>query len=451
MLKKIFALMAVVGLFAISNLTAVANNGAPYHIGDLSVDPMTFNPSEGEEAVISLTLLQDADIYVFAVDSDENVFRIHGSSLFPAEEEAGELSIVWAGLNMLDEPLADGLYNVGVRVYDEEDEIVDSGFVRNVEITSTPDEEPVAPVFSHLYADPFIFHPEDGEKTAISFSVDIDSYVTALIKEEDDVVRTFSQYEDRSVNGGSTYTFFWDGTDDGGWIVSPGLYTVEVTAEVDGLETVETVGVIVEEKEDPTALCGGYWDTQNLDDYLLCKSIEWVTEEGIFQGYADGSFGHKKNINRAETLKVIFEAFKDVSILPGDGHDHGFSDVEVDEWYMPYVRTAKFYGMLHGYPDGTMRPGSHINRVEFLKLALEASEAFTWYTIPTFHYSYYIDVDERDNPWFLDYAGISHRYELFDYDTKYTGGPRYLNPADLVTRGEVAKLLYRMHLYGLLG
>ena len=49
---------------------------------------------------------------------------------------------------------------------------------------------------------------------------------------------------------------------------------------------------------------------------------------------------------------------------------------------MPYVRTAKFYGMLQGYSDGSAGVTKNISRAEFLKFTLKASEAFTGYTVP---------------------------------------------------------------------
>lgn len=205
--------------------------------------------------------------------------------------------------------------------------------------------------------------------------------------------------------------------------------------------------------EPPVATCGGYWDTNYLSyaDYETCAAIEWATVSGIFNGYADGSFAPNNTINRAEVLKVVIEAFDGAVLLPLDGSNQGFWDVDTDSWYMPYVRTAKFYGMLHGYPDGSARLWNNINRVEFLKFVLEAAEQFAGYYIPTYNFSYYVDVNVTDpsQSWFKDYAGVAYDYMLFN--EKYVGNSYYLEPGALVTRGEVALLLYRMSSNGLLG
>lgn len=423
-------------------------------ITNLEVDPLSFNPSEGEVTTVSFTLLRDADIHAYALDEDNRRFNIHGSRTFPFPETAGEVSYTWTGKTFAGDPLDDGLYTVAVVAY-RDGNYLDSKVVEDVEITSTP--EPVPPTVSYFTVNPFRFSPDQNERTNISFRVDQDSHVTVVVKRGSSVVRTFSAYADRWTRGGVYHSFSWYGTDNFGRVVPEGVYWVEVTARVGDLEgrTYRRYVIVEyaeeeEEEEKPLKGCGGYWDTKHLNDDELCRAIEWVTEAGVFHGYADGSFGHDRNINRAEVLKVLLEAFEDVDILPSSPHNYGFWDLNPHAWYIPYVRTAVHYDILHGYPDGSARLSNSINRVEFLKLALEASERFTWFTIPTYHYSYYMDVDYRKRPWYLNYAGLAHDYELFDYITRYTGGPKYLKPGDLVKRGEVAKLLYRMHLYGLL-
>ena len=118
---------------------------------------------------------------------------------------------------------------------------------------------------------------------------------------------------------------------------------------------------------------------------------------------------------------------------------------------MPYVRTAVFYGMLDGYGDGTARLENNVNRVELLKFVLEASNQFTGYEFATgyyypesaYTYDFYADVAYDSNSmWFYDYANAAYQYEL--YNTYFVNGQEYLHPAQLVERGEVALLLYRM-------
>ncbi|MFC1615912.1 glycosyl hydrolase family 18 protein [Patescibacteria group bacterium] len=50
-----------------------------------------------------------------------------------------------------------------------------------------------------------------------------------------------------------------------------------------------------------------------------------------------------------------------------------FPDVIDGEWFFSYIQTAAENGIVNGYPDGTFRPESNIIRVEALKLALECA------------------------------------------------------------------------------
>ncbi len=201
--------------------------------------------------------------------------------------------------------------------------------------------------------------------------------------------------------------------------------------------------------------CGGYSDTSKIatNNWEMCAAIEWVTTMGIFNGYADGTFGTYNNINRAEVLKVVLEAFPGAYILPKDGENQGFSDIDKDAWYMPYVRTAKFYGIMSGYPDGTAKLSNNINRVEFLKFVLESAEEFAGYSIPKYAYTNFKDVDFSDpkQDWFKDYAGVAWTMYLFDSEYDYESGKQYLRPADFVQRGEVALVLYKLYQNGVLG
>lgn len=196
-----------------------------------------------------------------------------------------------------------------------------------------------------------------------------------------------------------------------------------------------------------------YWDVATVSPQT-CEAISWTTQAGIFEGNPDGSFAPYRAINRAETLAVTLRAFSDsVTMFPANGSNLGFLDVNVNAWYMTYLRTGKYYGMIHGFINNTeARPEQSIIRVEFLKFALEASDAFTSYEIPGFESSVYADVVRSfpGNVWYYDYAGVANQYGLYDTAFDSATGLQFLEPTKLVQRGEVALVLYRMHLAGLL-
>lgn len=267
------------------------------------------------------------------------------------------------------------------------------------------------------------------------------------------------------------HTVQWNGLDEDNKELDEGVYSYKLISRTEGNHkdtevgkfVVGTVGNYVFDDDDdddddncddfggclppPPTDCGGYWDTGSLGNNTeMCEAISWVTKEGIFTGYADGSYRPYNYINRAEVLKVVLNAFDNMVILPLDGTSQGFPDVDSHAWYMPYVRTARFYAMLEGYPDGQAKLGNHVNRVEFLKFVLEAAQSFSGYYIPNYGFSNYADVEVGS--WYSNYAGVAYDYMLFN--EYYHNGQYNLQPADLVQRGEVALLLYRMHINGLL-
>ncbi|PIZ75088.1 hypothetical protein COY05_05010 [Candidatus Peregrinibacteria bacterium CG_4_10_14_0_2_um_filter_38_24] len=209
------------------------------------------------------------------------------------------------------------------------------------------------------------------------------------------------------------------------------------------------------------AACGEFYSDMVDNSSELCEALTWVSENGIFTGYADGSFKPYKNINRAEVLKVVLKAFN-VNLLPASGSDLGFKDVDSNAWYMTFARTAQFYGMLEGYNNGTeARLENNVSRVELLKFVLEASKQFTGYEFANGYYYPPVDytkcdmyygcgyADNSETQWFYEYANAAFSYDL--YNSYSVEGKAYLHPAQEVERGEVAMLLYRMHKAGLAG
>lgn len=95
-------------------------------------------------------------------------------------------------------------------------------------------------------------------------------------------------------------------------------------------------------------------------------AVAFIYTEGIVQGYDDGTFQPEKTINRAELLKIILEAI--YGEIPEVSSNCGFSDVESDGWYAKYVCYAKDEGIVEGYSDGTFRPAQEVNFVEALKI-----------------------------------------------------------------------------------
>jgi len=110
------------------------------------------------------------------------------------------------------------------------------------------------------------------------------------------------------------------------------------------------------------------------DDHENAVAIDYVQDEGIVDGYDDGTYKPDASINRAEFTKIIVEAWFDVEDENNNPSDLPFTDLE-EAWYVPYIRTAYTEGLIDGYEDGSFHPEYEINFVEAAKIISEASGA----------------------------------------------------------------------------
>ena len=162
------------------------------------------------------------------------------------------------------------------------------------------------------------------------------------------------------------------------------------------------------------------------------NAISVLTEDGILDGYSDGSFRPNGEINRAELLKVLIEAR---GIMPDEGkYNNCFPDVN-DGWYAPFVCYAKEMGWVEGYSDGLFRPSSSVNKVEALKILFQVYEAGLSEENPVASLRY-PDVDT--NAWYAIYVWKASVLGILEE----TPGTNF-NPSSYSTRGGVSEEVYR--------
>ena len=431
-------------------------------IKEAFVTKTSFDPTEGEftnlvfkldaAAVVTVDVYKGSKKEFTLVDEQDVKKNRFYSVQWDGEDEDGDEvdeGKDWKFKITAENPTDDDVYDYDTVEVDVEDDDVSD---KKANVTND-------------YTDPIVLDDDSNEDMELTFCLDEDAEVTIEIYDGFSTSGSEeAQLLDDVTHDKGCYTYVWDGTDDDGKDLDEDIYTYKIISAKGSHKDTEVGRFVIgnpgtiggEPTPNPTpgptpyeGECSNYyWDLGYMGtDNELCEAIAWVTEEGIFQGYNDGSFKPYQNINRVEVTKVILEAF-DVNLFPMDGTTLGFSDVEPFAWYMSYVRTAKFYGMLTGDSNGsTLRPSDYVNRVELLKIALQASEAFTGYEFATGYYSSeYADADS--GAWFSDYANAAYQYEL--YTPYVTGGNEYLLPSNYVERGEVALLMFRMNKAGLL-
>lgn len=103
--------------------------------------------------------------------------------------------------------------------------------------------------------------------------------------------------------------------------------------------------------------------------YQYFRAIDYLENEGIVRGYADGGFHPENPLSRIELLKILLEG-------GGFGLDAGFEsnfpDVPTEVWHAPYIAKARALGWVQGYEDGTFRPNQPVSKIEAAKLLLKS-------------------------------------------------------------------------------
>lgn len=163
-----------------------------------------------------------------------------------------------------------------------------------------------------------------------------------------------------------------------------------------------------------TASAAGFADVPTTYEYS--DAVTFLLDEGVVQGYPDGSYKPANTINRAEFVKIILES---AGIAPEGANC--FPDV-TDQWFAPYVCKAKAEGLVQGYPDGTFKPERPINFVESGKVVTEGLDIPADDTFQDAWYHKYVKAVEADD-------AIPPSVETFD---------QYLS------RGEMAEMVWRV-------
>ncbi|MDD3653445.1 MAG: S-layer homology domain-containing protein [Desulfotomaculaceae bacterium] len=94
----------------------------------------------------------------------------------------------------------------------------------------------------------------------------------------------------------------------------------------------------------------GHWAEQQIKDGI---------NQGLIEGYPDGSFKPDNYITRAEFITLVnrYYGFNEMEQI-------NFSDVSQIDWFYEEIARAAKAGFISGYPDGSMKPNNFITREE---------------------------------------------------------------------------------------
>lgn len=167
-------------------------------------------------------------------------------------------------------------------------------------------------------------------------------------------------------------------------------------------------------------------------------SMTALANDGIIQGYLDGSGRPKSSLNRAEALKVLLATQplymqQVVAMKAGMPSLPLFDDVKQDAWYAPYVEVGFKNGLVKGYPDGTFHAGRTVSTEEAIVMIMRAFGESAG--SPVFAGS--ADLQNVPDEWFTPQVNAAIGKNLV-----MNGSRMQLGRA--ITRGQFFEMVYRM-------
>ncbi len=155
--------------------------------------------------------------------------------------------------------------------------------------------------------------------------------------------------------------------------------------------------------------------------------IQYLMDQGVISGYADGSFHPNDNVTRAQFAKMLVGVMGWTLINP---QSPTFSDVPKDYWAYGYIETAVAHGVIGGYSDGAFQPNTDVTRGQVAKIVFGS---LNWQmNSPTL--TNFSDVSPGD--WTYTYAqAISSAEVMSGY------ADNSFRPNAPATRAQIAKIL----------
>ena len=170
-------------------------------------------------------------------------------------------------------------------------------------------------------------------------------------------------------------------------------------------------------------------DQHQIPDWAV-ESVSYLTEYGIVSG-SEGMFYPERNITREEFVKIIITAFG----LYDKTAECEFGDVPKNEWFYPYVASAKELGITSGISADLFGTGNFITREQLVTLAYNTAK--------------YAGAEFGTQGQFADEADISNYAKdavsalkgakVISGDDKGN-----FNPQSYATRAETCKIIYNL-------
>ncbi|WLR53017.1 S-layer homology domain-containing protein [Bacillus tianshenii] len=110
-----------------------------------------------------------------------------------------------------------------------------------------------------------------------------------------------------------------------------------------------------------------FTDVQSNDWFY--DAVNYLTSKDVLDGFEDGSFRPSEDVTRAQAAKILAVTLElDVE----NTNEVSFPDVDEDAWYANYVSALVEEGVINGFEDGTFRPDETLTRAQMAKMITEA-------------------------------------------------------------------------------
>jgi hypothetical protein len=164
------------------------------------------------------------------------------------------------------------------------------------------------------------------------------------------------------------------------------------------------------------------------EDYWARRPIEYLATLQIFGGFPDGTFKPESPINRAELAVLLVNAKELPLVRPTSPM---FVDVPSGHWAEKHIAAAVERGYISGYPSGKFNPYKEVSRAEGIVILAK----FAGLIVPS-------KVYERPFPdipkghWAAEEIYAAKEAGMLEY----LGGKNF-EPEKKLTRAEVAEII----------
>ncbi len=157
-----------------------------------------------------------------------------------------------------------------------------------------------------------------------------------------------------------------------------------------------------------------------------------IGKYGIMTGYPDGTLKLENNVTRAQITKMLITALGDGEYGEIDMGVSPFADVSGDHWAKNYIVYAFAKEILSGFPDGSFKPEANVTTHQAIKMILCMLE-YDKYVLFSADSGYVLSSKATlDFPY--DYLMVAERYGLIEKSET-------ISEAVPATRGYVAALI----------